>query len=59
LYEYLFEHTDKALVACEVNIEPPNPVSMKFHQSLGFKKVAEMSVNQGDKKVAMLIKEFK
>lgn len=59
LYEYLFEHSEKNMVTCEVNIEPPNPVSMEFHESLGFKKVAEMRVSKDSKKVAMLIKEMK
>lgn len=58
LYHFLFDHTEKNMITCEVNMEPPNPVSMGFHETLGFKKVAEMRVNQGDKKVAMLIKKI-
>lgn len=59
LYKKLFDDSDKAIVTCEVNIKPPNPDSIAFHVSLGFKKVAEMRVNHGEKEVALLIKNLK
>lgn len=39
LYENLFQFTEErgqGRVVCEVNAEPPNPVSDAFHASLGF-----------------------
>lgn len=45
-------------LACEVNSEPPNPVSMRFHEALGFRPVGELSNNDRSKCVVMLMKEF-
>lgn len=59
LYKYLFEESDKSMVTCEVNLNPPNPDSMKFHQTLGFSKIAEMRTQQGEKNVALLVKQLK
>ena len=41
------------LVCCEVNLDPPNPGSLAFHQRLGFEKVGEQQANH--KTVAMLV----
>jgi hypothetical protein len=38
-------------VVCEVNIEPPNPVSETFHLALGFRAVGEASIHGGTKTV--------
>jgi predicted GNAT superfamily acetyltransferase len=32
---------------CEVNIHPPNPVSMEFHRRLGFERLADLGVSDG------------
>ncbi|MGI9510887.1 MAG: GNAT family N-acetyltransferase [Geminicoccaceae bacterium] len=45
-------------LACEVNSEPPNPVSMRFHEALGFKPVGEMANDDRSKCVVMLMKDF-
>ena len=58
LYEYLFNHSDKKFITCEVNIRPPNEKSMGFHKSLGFKKIAEQITEGGNKSVAMMVKEL-
>lgn len=39
LYAYLMEHSDEERVTCEVNLKPPNPGSITFHQKLGLKKL--------------------
>lgn len=42
LYDALFAAARRAghdLVGCEVNVEPPNPGSMAFHDALGFAAV--------------------
>lgn len=44
------------VMTCEVNIRPPNEVSMKFHQRLGFNQVGTQVTEIGKKEVAMLEK---
>ncbi len=57
LYQYLFEQSKQPMVTCEVNLKPPNPNSLAFHKSLGFKKVAELRTEGGKKSVAMMVRE--
>jgi predicted GNAT superfamily acetyltransferase len=38
-------------VVCEVNIEPPNPVSEAFHVSMGFDAVGQATIHNGMKTV--------
>lgn len=45
----------KAL-ACEVNSEPPNPVSMRFHEALGFRAVGELANEDRSKCVVTMMK---
>jgi predicted GNAT superfamily acetyltransferase len=40
------------VVCCEVNLQPPNPVSLAFHQRIGFEQVGEQTAE--GKLVAML-----
>jgi len=35
------------ILACEVNVQPPNPVSTALHQSLEFKPLKNISVSDG------------
>jgi uncharacterized protein len=46
------------LLACEVNLEPPNPGSLLFHQRLGFEPVGEQLTEGGSKKVCLMIRPF-
>src|SRR3990170_3624798 len=44
LYGDIFEHAEHhqaGIVICEVNIQPPNPVSMRFHLQQGFQPVGQ------------------
>jgi predicted GNAT superfamily acetyltransferase len=41
-------------VTCEVNVEPPNPGSMRFHERLGFTEVGRQSTKSDTIVVAML-----
>ena len=37
----------RARIVCEVNLEPPNPTSLAFHQRLGFAEVGVISTGDG------------
>ncbi len=50
LYAHLFEQARLAgheRVVCEVNSDPPNPVSEAFHQALGFEPIGEALLGNG------------
>jgi predicted GNAT superfamily acetyltransferase len=58
LYRSLFEAaTDAPRVTCEVNVRPPNPGSLAFHESLGFVVVGEQDTDGGKKRVALMVRE--
>jgi len=44
----------RAEVLCEVNVDPPNPGSMRFHLRLGFAEVGRQRTKGGTVEVAML-----
>ena len=59
----LYEDVDRAAlsrklswITCEVNILPPNPESMQYHQALGFQAVGEQETEGGKKRVCLLAK---
>lgn len=57
LYGAVFEHARAAgvgCVTCEVNTDPPNPGSLKFHGRLGFVEVGTQPTKGGTVTVAML-----
>lgn len=43
-------------LTCEVNVRPPNPGSMAFHERMGFREVGRQSIDGGAKEVALLEK---
>lgn len=50
LYEDLFARarsSGRRLVGCEVNVEPPNPVSHAFHAALGFEGLEDARLPNG------------
>jgi predicted GNAT superfamily acetyltransferase len=54
LYIDLFEQASQAghqRVVCEVNADPPNPVSDAFHAALGFAVVGSAAIHGGGKTV--------
>lgn len=55
LYEYVIEHAlqGNSPVVAEVNLTPPNPGSMRFHERHGFSQVGVFQ--QGKKSVAMML----
>ena len=46
------------LIACEFNIEPPNPISKKFHESLKYENVGHQLTENETKKVSLMIKKI-
>ena len=57
LYRELFARSLAAghrRMVCEVNSEPPNPVSDNFHSSLGFEEIGRASIAGGSKQVRYL-----
>ena len=57
LYRAVFDHardSGSPVVTCEVNVEPPNPVSQQFHASLGFREVGRQE-NYGGEVVVQLL----
>lgn len=57
LYQAVFEAAraeGRDEVTCEVNIDPPNPGSMAFHDRLGFREVDRQATKGGSVRVALL-----
>jgi uncharacterized protein len=57
LYDELFERARRAghdQVVCEVNAEPPNPVSHAFHAALGFREIGRAAIHDRAKTVRYL-----
>ena len=50
--------TGRPVVCAEVNTEPPNPRSLRFHQRRGFEVVAECQPYGPDERVAMVVKHL-
>ena len=45
-------------IVCEVNIDPPNPISEAFHASMGFIRIGEAAIHGGTKTVGYLEKSL-
>ncbi len=43
----LAEEAGKELLLCEVNIDPPNDISIEFHENFGFEAIEERVLNNG------------
>jgi uncharacterized protein len=57
IYEAVFAaaaERGRVEVACEVNVDPPNPGSLRFHDRLGFVEVGRLST-KGDSVVVALL----
>jgi predicted GNAT superfamily acetyltransferase len=65
LGKLLYQHIEQLMresrleypLCCEVNLEPPNPGSLRFHQSIGFKLVGTRGEGT-DYQVALLTKQL-
>jgi len=61
LYEDLFAfaaRTRATRVTCEFDVEPPNPVSEKFHRRFGFHEVGRQRVGASNKQVSLQLREI-
>ena len=59
LYQDLEKNiSEYELIACEFNIEPPNPISKKFHESLNYENVGYQLTENETKKVSLMIKKI-
>ena len=56
LYEHAVEfgRTRAPLLTCEVNETPPNPESMHFHETFGFKTLGRQETEGGAKSVVLM-----
>ena len=54
LYHAVIAAAPGWVVCCEVNLQPPNPGSMRFHSRLGFQEVGRAVYEPGLKEVAFL-----
>lgn len=58
LYKSVFSHAKLIgvpYVAVEIDINPPNPGSLKFHEKFGFAEVGKQTVAQGKKVVSLQV----
>jgi predicted GNAT superfamily acetyltransferase len=63
LGKLLYQHIEQLMresrleypLCCEVNLEPPNPGSLRFHQSIGFVEVGRLGTAD-TKMVQLLVK---
>lgn len=61
LYQELFETAAAAghsMIACEVNMDPPNPQSDAFHAAMGFEEAGSAEIYGGERTVRYLIKRL-
>ena len=59
LYANLFLRATElghSCIACEVNIQPPNPGSDRFHAAQGFEEVGRATIDNGVKAVRYLLR---
>jgi len=43
----MLDSAEHSLLCCEVNLEPPNPGSLRFHQRIGFTEVGQRGDGEG------------
>ena len=54
--QHMLNSAEHSLLCCEVNLEPPNPGSLRFHKRIGFTEVGRHSPQQGY--VVSLLQKF-
>ena len=57
MYQDVFSfarRTEYPVITCEVNTQPANPASLRFHQRMGFTELGQRHIDAGQKTVVML-----
>ena len=54
---HMLDSAQHSLLCCEVNLEPPNPGSLRFHQRIGFMEIGYVT-QQLNYSVCMLVKNI-
>jgi len=54
--QHMLNSAEHSMLCCEVNLEPPNPGSLRFHNRIGFTEVGQHSPQQGY--VVSLLQKF-
>lgn len=52
----MLNSAEHSLLCCEVNLEPPNPGSLRFHQRIGFTEVGQSTQEYANYRVSYLSK---
>ena len=61
LYEDILAFAERSraqCLTCEFDIEPPNPVSQKFHARFGFREVGTQWLGGGKKQVSLQLRQI-
>ena len=54
--QHMLKSAEHSLLCCEVNLEPPNPGSLRFHQRIGFTEVGQSMQEYANYRVSYLSK---
>jgi uncharacterized protein len=52
-------HAGHDIIACEVNSDPPNPLSDTFHAALGFREIGRARIVERNKSVRYLVRALR
>ena len=56
--QHMLNSAEHTLLCCEVNLEPPNPGSLRFHQHIGFTEVGQSIPEYANYRVSYLSKSI-
>ena len=56
--QHMLNSAEHSLLCCEVNLEPPNPGSLRFHQRIGFIEVGQTIPEYANYRVSYLSKSI-
>jgi predicted GNAT superfamily acetyltransferase len=56
--QHMIHSSEYSLLCCEVNLEPPNPGSLRFHQRIGFTEVGQSIPEYANYRVSYLSKSI-
>jgi len=57
LYQAAYEaFADREEIGCEINLNPPNPGSIRFHERLGFRRIGDRAYGTNGYRVAYYVR---